>query len=260
MVSTADKPLTPPIPVLLIRGLSREQRHWGRFRDLLAAALPNPVLSLDFAGCGALYQQRSPARVAQLRQSVRRQLLQSPCYNGRVHLVAMSLGGMLAADWALVYPAEVASVSLINSSARPLSAFYQRLNWRNYAAIAALLFADAARREQRILQLTTAQAYQDLRTVRQWQTWQQQRPVSIANAVCQLWAASRFRLNALPQCPALIISSKGDQLVSAQCSAAIADYWQAPLLQHPWAGHDIALDDPHWLAGQIAGFIQPLAG
>ena len=33
-------------PVLLIRGLMREQRHWGEFKPLLQAALPNPVLSL----------------------------------------------------------------------------------------------------------------------------------------------------------------------------------------------------------------------
>ena len=42
-------------PLLLLRGLTREQRHWGRFRAMLAEKLANPVLGFDFAGSGELY-------------------------------------------------------------------------------------------------------------------------------------------------------------------------------------------------------------
>ena len=252
-------PITPgPAPVLLLRGLSREQRHWGLFRPMLAERLANPLLSFDFAGTGELYQQRSPCNISALRQSVRYQLQQHPAFDGKVHLVALSLGGMLAADWALTYPAEVASVTLINSSARSLAPFYQRLRWQNYPALAALLLLSAGQREQRILQLTTARACQNPQIVSQWQAWQRQRPVSAANALRQLLAASRFRLTAKPDCPALIISSKGDRLVNPACSLALAQYFQANHYQHSWAGHDIALDDPSWLAEQIAVFIAHL--
>lgn len=245
-------------PVLLLRGLTREQRHWGNFRLLLAEKLTNPLLSLDFAGTGELYQQVSPCSISALRQSVRRQLQQQPAFNGKVHLVALSLGGMLAADWALAYPAEVASITLINSSARPLAPFYQRLRWQNYPALASLLLLPASQREQRILQLTTATAYQNPEIVAQWQNWQQQRPVSGANALRQLLAASRFRLTAKPGCPALIISSKEDKLVNPECSVALAAFLQASHCQHSWAGHDLALDDPAWLAEQIAQFVAQL--
>ncbi|MAD77653.1 MAG: alpha/beta hydrolase [Rheinheimera sp.] len=254
MVSVTDN-LTP---VLLLRGLTREQRHWGRFSPLLAEKLTNPVLGFDFAGSGELYQQRSPSTVNALRQSVRSQLLSHPAFNGKVHLVALSLGGMMAGDWALAFPEEVASVTLINSSARPLAPFYQRLRWRIYPALARLLWLSASAREQCILQLTTAQAHQDPQLVCQWQRWQQQRPVSAANALRQLLAASRFRLSAKPDCRILIISSQGDKLVNPQCSVALANYLQAAHQRHSWAGHDIALDDPLWLAGQISQFIQQL--
>lgn len=245
-------------PLLLLRGLTREQRHWGELRPMLAQQLPNPLLSFDFAGSGELFQQRSPSNISGLRQSVRAQWQSVAAGKDKVHLVALSLGGMLALDWALAYPAEVASVTLINSSARPLAPFYQRLRWQNYPALLSLLWLPPAQREQRILQLTTARAYLDLQTVQQWQAWQQQRPVSSANALRQLFAASRFKLSQKPDCPLLLISSNGDKLVNPACSVALAQYLQAPISQHGWAGHDIALDDPAWLATQIAEFIQHL--
>ncbi|GAB2910709.1 alpha/beta fold hydrolase [Rheinheimera gaetbuli] len=247
--------LAATVPVLLIRGLSREQRHWGTFRPLLAARLSNPVLSFDFAGCGQLYQQRSPCSIKALSQSVRLQVQQAPEFNGRLHLVAISLGGMLAADWASHYPQEVASVTLINSSARPLSPFYQRLHWRNYPLILRSLLMSATQREQVILRLTSAAPAQHQASLANWQLWQQQRPVAKLNALRQLWAASRFNVPAAPRCPTLLISSLGDKLVSPQCSAALANYWQVPHIQHSWAGHDLALDDPEWLCTQLASFI-----
>ena len=121
-------------PLLLLRGLTREQRHWGRFRAMLAEKLANPVLGFDFAGSGELYQQRSPADISALRQSVRSQLQNHSAFTGRVHLVALSLGGMLAADWALAYPAEVASITLINSSARPLATATTGVSWQRLAS------------------------------------------------------------------------------------------------------------------------------
>lgn len=245
-------------PVLLIRGLTREQRHWGEFKPLLADTISNPVLSFDFAGTGQLHQQRSPGSISGLRQSVRQQWLQAPQYSGRVHLLAISLGAMLAADWAAQYPHEVASVTLINSSARPLSPFYRRLRWRNYPAILRSIAAGAAKREHTILQLTSARPAEHTDIVTSWQLWQQQRPVSTLNALRQLWAANRFRVPAPPKCPTLLLSSLGDTLVSPQCSADLARYWQVAHIQHPWAGHDLALDDAPWLVAQFAAFIKPL--
>lgn len=242
--------LNDTVPVLLIRGLIREQRHWGDFKALLSAALPNPVLSLDFAGCGQLYQQNSPCSISGLRQSIRAQLLALPQFTGQVHLLAISLGAMLATDWALQYPAEVASLTLINSSARPLSPFYRRLRWQNYPLLLRSTVATAAKREQLILRLTSARPQLHQPIVANWQLWQQQAPVSTGNALRQLWAASRFVVSAAPQCPVLLLSSLGDQLVSPQCSADLARQWQAAHIQHPWAGHDLPLDDAPWLVAQ----------
>ena len=140
--------LASAVPVLLIRGLTREQRHWGQLRPMLAQQLANPVVSFDFAGTGQLWQQRSPCSISALRQSIRVQLQQSPLFYGKVHLVALSLGAMLAADWARRYPREVASITLINSSARPLSPFYRRLSRQNYLPLICSIQLKCAQREQ----------------------------------------------------------------------------------------------------------------
>jgi len=247
--------LTAQLPVLLIRGLTREQRHWGAFRPLLAQSLEQSVLCFDFAGCGALYKATSPTSISGLMQSVRSQLLQQE-QKQPVHLVALSLGGMLALQWAIDFPDEVASITLINSSARPLSPFYQRLRWQRFATVLRLPFVSQAEREQQILKLSSAVPWQHSDTLQQWLCWQQQRPVSAGNALRQLLAASRFALHRKPACRVQVLSSTHDSLVNPACSEALANFLAARHVQHAWAGHDIALDDPAWLVQQVVAFIR----
>jgi hypothetical protein len=66
---------------VLLRGLMREQRHWGNFTQQFAQAHPHErIITLDFAGNGALYQQASAtsigAMVEQARGQVQQQLQQ----------------------------------------------------------------------------------------------------------------------------------------------------------------------------------------
>jgi len=58
---------------VLLRGLTREQGHWGDFPARLAAALPpgSAVLTPDIAGNGARCGEASPATVPDLLDDVR---------------------------------------------------------------------------------------------------------------------------------------------------------------------------------------------
>ena len=47
----------------------------------------------------------------------------------------MSLGAMVAVDWAARHPEELAGCVLINTSLRPFSPWYQRLRPANYGAL-----------------------------------------------------------------------------------------------------------------------------
>ncbi|PMZ18082.1 alpha/beta hydrolase, partial [Pseudomonas sp. FW306-02-F08-AA] len=35
------------------------------------------------------------------------------------------------------------------------------------------------------------------------------------------------------------------------CSQALAAAWNLPLVMHPFAGHDLPLDDPAWVVAQV---------
>lgn len=239
-------------PVLLIRGLLRESRHWLNFPALLSDRLQTPVLTLDLPGCGALFRQRSAASVPELRQQLQQQLLSAyPQYQEQaVHLVAISMGGMLALDWALNAPEQVKSLVLINSSSAGLSPFWQRLQPRQYPTILRALVASVEQREALIWNMTVNKAVESA-VLQQWQLWAKQCPVSRANALRQLWAASRFKVSAVPNCAVTVLCSDQDQLVSSTCSKALAQQLRAVLSVHPGSGHDLPLDDSEWMLAQL---------
>lgn len=240
-------------PVILLRGLAREQQHWGAFPQLLQQHISQPVYCVDLPGMGQHYLQRSPASLCGILTLVRRQLRQ---IEGPYHLLAMSLGAMLAMRFAELYPDEVLSLLLINSSAGDLTPFYQRLKWQSYPAVLAALCGSIAQREQLILKLTSNKAQVREDCYPQFVALARQRPVSRSNALRQLWAASHFVLPDKPGCKVLLLGSLNDRLVDISASQQMAQRWQVPLLLHQSAGHDLALDDPDWLLQQAVRFYQ----
>ncbi|SJM94101.1 Hydrolase or acyltransferase-like protein (fragment) [Crenothrix polyspora] len=53
----------------------------------------------------------------------------------------------------------------------------------------------------------------------------------------------------------LLLSSQKDHLVSPECSIAIQRRWQLDLATHPWAGHDLCLDQPLWVIDKIKRWV-----
>ena len=254
---------------VLLRGLTREARHWGDMTLVLAQQLESTdattrhtVTTLDLPGNGVAASQASPCSVRAMVESARKQLAATgakPPYA----LLAMSLGGMVATDWAQRYPDEVTRLVLINTSMRPYSRFTERLRPTSWARVAllALRWRSAQPAEQTIHQLTCnreANRADDLAT---WLEIRKSAPVDAANALRQLIAAARFRsAPAPPRCPVLVLSSTLDRLVDARCSAALATSWLAPHYRHPWAGHDLPHDDAPWVAQRIAAWAQQRPG
>lgn len=243
---------------VLLRGLMREQRHWGNFTQQFAQAHPHEhIITLDFAGNGALYQQASAtsigAMVEQARGQVQQQLQQQQSED-KIKLLAISLGGMVAVAWAERYPQELQRMVLINTSLAPHNPFYQRLRPANYPAIIATMLTGTQRqREQLILRLTSHQsdAPQAEQLLNDWVRYAQQYPIRRRNILRQLVAAMRYRAPAqAPQVPLLMLAGARDVLVSPQCSATLAHHWQVELRIHPDAGHDLPLDDPAWVIQQ----------
>ncbi len=261
--------VTPACWVLL-RGLTREARHWGTFPQALAAdalAGSAAVLPIDLPGNGEFFEAVSPTSVRGMVEAVREQLAQrgqAPPY----HLLAMSLGGMVATDWALRYPGEVRALVLINTSMRPLGRLTERLrpgrwfgNWARLALLA-LRWPPASHTttrlvhaEQTVHALTCRRLSSRDDDIADWMHIRRTAPVSRTNASRQLLAAAAFSSMDKPACPVLVLSSAADALVHPRCSGRLAAAWRAEARQHPWAGHDLPHDDAPWVCRQVGEWL-----
>lgn len=249
-----DKSAPQPCWVLL-RGLVREARHWGDFPQRLADALQARVLCPDLPGNGQLYREKSPVRLADQVEYLRRTVhafgntLHSPSVP--VQLLGLSMGGMVATEWALQYPREIGRLVLINSSLGDLNPPWQRLRPSALLPLTGALLLDTPRREALIYRLTCRHRVDN--TLLQWVSYARDCPVSRANFLRQLYAAAFYRSgHRVPAVPALVLSSHIDAMVNPACSIAIAEHWHAQHAVHPSAGHDLPHDAPGWVLEQIA--------
>lgn len=244
------------LPWVLLRGLTREAGHWGPLPALLAERLPGTrILTLDLPGAGARHAMRSPTSIRATMEDCRAQL--HALGVTRCHLLAMSLGAMVAVEWAHRYPQDVASAVLVNTSLRPFSAWHQRLRPHHYPALLGVLWPwrDAQARESVVLQLTSRRRFtaaQKMAVIDAWVALRKRHPVSTANALRQLLAAARYRAPVqAPGVPLRVLVGAGDALVDPGCSRRLAQAWRLPIAEHPTAGHDLALDDTGWVATQV---------
>ena len=262
--------------IILLRGWMRGGRHWERFPDELGTQLRAKVadgatgssrvmpdiLCLDLPGNGSRYKERTPGSISEMVEAIRSvSLSEQP-----VVLIGISMGGMLAAEWLHQHPQEVAGFACINSSMRPHAYPWERLRLNNWLRILARLAASLAQKssetaairrlERFIMQLTLSEEFQDESRLEQWVRWAQENPVSPQNALRQLRAAAAYKdpLTAPLTAPCLVLRSKGDGLVNPVCSERLAGAWQQELLTHPCAGHDLPVEDAHWLAEALASW------
>ena len=246
---------------VLLRGLTRDARHWGGFQALLHAEWPEArIEAIDLPGNGSLYLQPSPTTVEGMVDHCRAVLAQRGVQLP-VRVLALSMGAMVAVAWAEHHPQDLAACVLISTSLRPFSRWHQRLRPRNAAQLLALMLAGSAQaKERRVLQLTTRHpAESAARLIESWSLWRHEQPVSHLNALRQLRAAMRFRAPALPpRVPMLTLVGACDALVSPECSRQLARAWNIRLHEHPSAGHDLPLDDGPWVTKQVAAWLASL--
>ncbi|NUM88248.1 MAG: alpha/beta hydrolase [Bdellovibrionales bacterium] len=239
---------------ILLRGLARENGHWGSFPAALARNFPAAkILPLDSPGNGLRWRERSPLTVRETMEAVRAQALRECAPGSVLHVLALSLGGMIAAEWMAAYPGEIKKAILVNSSLRGLSPFWKRLRpeaWLTFFLLA--VCPVMAWREALILGLISNR--RDHGLLPAWIELQRERPTTLGNAIRQLLAAARFSAPPPPTAAKVkILGSQGDRLCHWRCSEAIASHWHADLRLHPNAGHDLPVDDSAWLLEQLRG-------
>jgi pimeloyl-ACP methyl ester carboxylesterase len=237
---------------ILLRGLARQSRHWGQFPAQLAGAMPgDQVHALDLPGTGVHCKGPSPDTIPAIREQAQ---ASAGSLSEPVILVGLSLGGMVALDWAFHRPEDVAGVVAINSSSgwsRP----WHRLQPGRWGGVLKLLAdPDISRREAGILQMTSNRTpLPDV--IGEWQDIHSRSPVTRRTALRQIRAAACYRPpEQVPAMPTLLMASRADRLVSSRCSEKLAELWGVTLAEHPWAGHDLPLDDPEWVLAELGAF------
>ena len=246
---------------VLLRGLTRESRHWGTFPRHLGEALGGaPVICLDLPGNGTLNHLASPRSVEAMADYFHAELsvrgVVSPC-----KVLAMSLGAMVAVAWADRYPGDIAAAVLISTSLRPFSPFYRRLRPANYPRLLRMFGPKPSDRELEtsILETTTRLVRDPAVVIEQWMQWRRENPVSPRNALSQLLAAARYSApRKRPVERLLLLAGARDALVDPRCSLQLAAAWEARIAVHPEAGHDLPLDDEAWVLAQIELWLESL--
>src|ERR1700712_2727528 len=203
---------------ILLRGLTREGRHWGSFPGQLRVEAgvngdANSITLLDLPGNGRQNALSAPLDVADMVEFVRAHAADAGL-SAPYRLVAMSLGGMVATGWAQRHPQEVERLVLINTSMRPFSAISERLRPEVWPALmrAAASWANPMKCETIIHDMTCNRLDSQANDITEWVAIRQGAPVSAANGLRQLWAAARFRADSqAPACPALLLSSRADR-------------------------------------------------
>lgn len=233
--------------VIFLRGLARESGHWAEFPGRFKEKIPCELHLADLPGAGSDRLSKCPLSVSQMVDRIRARESLPKKYS----ILGISLGGMLAMDWAARFPAEVESIVLINTSARNLSPVLKRLTPE-----ALVLFSRVARiksakeREICILDFITNHFVERRNWLSEFTRIAEERPVTRQNSIRQLIAASLFRVRPI-QAPVLVLRGLGDKLASPTCSENLARYFKAPLESHPTAGHDLPLDAPLWVVEKI---------
>lgn len=246
---------------ILLRGLVRESAHWGDFQPLLQSAFPDSQITLlDLPGTGRYFRETSPATIRGITERVRAVALEQGAVNRPATILALSLGGMVAWEWMQTCPEEICGAIMINISFAGLSPFYHRLRWQSYGKFAAMGWKRRIQnREPEILRLVSNRRDRFETMAEEWIAIQKQRPVSPKNACRQIIAAANYKPEETkPYRPVLLLNSNGDKLVAPDCSEAISEKWAIELRTHPWAGHDLPIDDGSWVISEVRNWIEKM--
>ena len=241
---------------LLLRGLTRDQRHWGDFPARLGAALGTEVVCIDPPGFGTEYKRQSPKVLSQITDDIRGRFAQLRG-DDEWSILGISLGGMLTLDWCSRFPDDFARAVVINTSASNSASIQDRFKPSAAFGLVTSAFRSPAAVERTALAASSNKPAAELDVLaEQWTQWKAQTPPSRSSIIGQIVAATRFTLPETVNVPLLVLNSRNDRLVSYKNSAAIAQRLQAPLKVHPTAGHDLPTDDPDWVCQQVADWAE----
>jgi pimeloyl-[acyl-carrier protein] methyl ester esterase len=240
---------------VFLRGLAREKRHWGDFPEFFQAQFPDvKIAAVDFPGLGDFAHISSPTSIEGIAEFTWSEM-RKHFPDGKVTVLAVSMGGMVAMDWLRTHEKDIEAAILINSSSKD-SAFFYRLRYQIWPEfLQATVKTQPKEREKQVIDMIMNSEVAREKALPCWTKVAQDHPIQPLTFVRQLWAASQFSgLQKKPSTPVLLLNSLGDRFVDPSCSEALHQKFKWQLERHPWGGHDLVWDDPQWVTDYIGRF------
>lgn len=245
-------------PILLLHGLSKSARHWLGFDQILSQTFR--VITVDHPGIGR--SRNSPIswghtvrKSAQTYASLIRSL-----NLGKIHVLGVSLGGMIAAELGVIAEDLVESLTIINSSSLTLSAV-PRLSPKAMGVILLGGLAPALLPKISANAILSPELCDDRKSkiITRWQEIFELEGLQRTAALKQLLAAAsyRFRLpnKHLDYPRTLILYGENDPFVPTSQSSLLAQAIPGATLQAlDSLGHEPFLEDPDRVAEQVVKF------
>lgn len=244
---------------LLLRGLAREERHWGDFPHMIEKQIPHAkVHFLELPGVGKKAHIEAFSQIKDYTNQLREEWLELQIKNPEPWgIIAISMGGMIGMDWCNRFPHDLSTLVLVNSSAGNLSSPHHRFSPLAMGTVLKLFFReDYEEREEAILKLTTNMLKIEKDLVQRYASYSADTPIRRSSFIKQMIAASRFKVPEELSQNLLILAAKKDRLASYKCSKSIAKHFNKKLYLHDQAGHDLPMDDPQWIIDHLKSFLK----
>lgn len=242
--------------ILLLRGLLREQGHWGNFPDKIQSAFPAAkVVCVDLPGTGENSSKIPPWSVFGNAEFVHREI-QKKAPSDSIGVIGVSLGGMVAMELVGQFPKFYKKAVVVNSSCR-LSPKTKRLRWQIWKNFLKVIFeTHRVKREELLIPQVINSAEGREAALQQWGKLAKDLKFHPLTPVAQLKAAQGFlpaeKLKGSKDI--LLLSALGDLFVDPSCSELLHRRYDWPMKTHPWGGHDLSWDDPQWMLKEIEAF------
>ena len=231
----------------LLPGWALDAASLQPLRQALLDALPSA--QIDLANLPALRMAELEPGLSQWAEQLRPGVL-----------VGWSLGGMVALQLQRRFPERFPAVVTLASNA----CFVQRKDWSTamLAATWKTFYADFCEQPEQTLKrfaLLVTQGSKDARALARALPWDRRTTEQRLHLLALLGVLDNRAFLARANAPVLHCLGAGDALVPAATAEGLqALAPSARIRQHPEASHALALEQPTWVAEQIAAFLESL--
>ncbi len=246
------------IQVFLIIGLSKESEHWDDdFIEYVKGSYgieEKDLVKMDIPGSGVLLDQKTPSSLKEIARKMREHYLDKIDRSKKRICISVSLGAMIAMEWACMFKEDFDQVVFVNSSFTGISPIFKRVQPK-----ALLMFIktfctfNVVKKEQHILALCSNKDVVRKKTLSKWVDISNARPVRKVNLIRQVISGALNDPSHGASAELLFIGAKHDRLAHYSCSVAAHKKWGGDLflIDDPTVGHGVHIDDPQHLSSII---------